>query len=600
MCGISGIASTEEVAAFRRDPLAALSHRGPDGGRIQSWKGERSSWTIAHTRLSIVDLSDAGLEPMPNEDNTLFLAFNGEIYNYPELRKLCESRGHRFRSSMDGEVIVHLWEDEGEKALDRLNGIFGIAIADARTGEVFLARDPVGVKPLFYCASSEGTLSFASEMAALKATGADLGPPDLVALAQFLTFLWVPHPRTPHTNVKAIEPGTVMRWDLGSISTRRYAPRLEPSVDPAPMLPHDAVKELERVFWAAVDRQLMADVPVGLMVSGGVDSSLIWKAAGEGITRGFCIEWPASSTSERLGEDTDAVKTLERRFGTPVTYIPGRVRPHLLSTSGDLFADPAFELTRQIAESATKHGFKVLLSGQGGDELFGGYRRHLVARWIDRVPRGRKVAFIEKMLRALPPTGQVKMEYAARVAHAMAERDPFCAYMHLCSYSTARDRARALDCSEREVADHVVWSTHREIFDSLPGELSFFRRAITLDLSIYLPGLGLAYVDRAGMASGVEIRVPWLDLELLRWSLTLPDELFVRKRQGKWLSKALAAEKLGSDIAFRPKRGFAAPQDRLETGDQPGGERGYRQGQYFTVAVGLLKRFIAEDGQRAI
>ena len=249
---------------------------------------------------------------MANEDGSLFMVFNGEIYNSPELRRLCEAKGHQFRSTMDGEVILHLWEMEGAACMARLNGIFAVAIADARTGEVVLARDPLGVKPLFYSKGADDTLWFASELAALRASGAPLGGFDVVALAQFLSFLWVPDPRTPFEGAKSLEPGQALRWAPdGSTALFATARRSYP-LRAGGWSPGST--EVRERFLEAARRQLLADVPIGLMASGGVDSGLIWWATKDRISQAYTIEWPTADDFEGLDDDRRAVVELEARL----------------------------------------------------------------------------------------------------------------------------------------------------------------------------------------------------------------------------------------------------------------------------------------------
>jgi asparagine synthase (glutamine-hydrolysing) len=342
----------------------------------------------------------------------------------------------------------------------------------------------------------------------------------------------------------------------------------------------------------AASRQLLSDVPIGLMASGGVDSGLLWWAAREGIDRAYTIRWAGHDDPEKLGDDLHAVTTLQGRFGTPTDYVPGEAANDIVPPSGDLFADPAYGLTRLIARRARDDGHTVLLSGQGGDELFGGYRRHATARLLT-VRTGAVGEALDRQLKRLQ-SRRVGIEYLARLARASAERDPFCAYMHLCSYSTARDRAEVLGCTEDEVSNDVVWQRHREVYENLPAEISFLRRVMAVDLAVYLPGLGLAYADRGGMESGVEIRVPWLDLELVRWSLTLPDDALVRWGRGKWIPKELARGALGEHLSRRPKRGFAAPASRVRQ-EQDHGARAFRQGAYFARARRTLQTYLDED-----
>lgn len=585
MCGIAGLISTSGPRAVA-DP--GLRHRGPDGSGHLNVHLPMGSASLFHERLAIQDPSPAGAQPFVSADGSLILVFNGEIYNYPALRRECEVDGAVFRSGMDGEAILHLWVKHGVNTLSRLNGIYGIVVADTTTGEVVLARDPLGVKPLFVVQNGED-LWFASELSGLRRMGAPLGGPDTVALAQFLTFLWVPQPNTPYQKAVSLLPGGVLTWRAGSVSSSRVTyTALESRSGGSP-----EVEVGERVR-SAVRRQLLSDVPVGLMASGGVDSSLVWWAGAESLERAFTIDWPTDFGGERLSEDAVAVRKLEQRFRNPVTYLSGAdADPVVLPPSGDLFADPAYELTRLIAKSAREDGIKVLLAGQGADELFGGYRRHTVARAIERIRLGRSGRFAERAL-GFAATGGVGVEYAARLSRALAQSDGFAAYMQLCSYSTAEERAQSLDCMTSEVADEIVWAQHRAAFESQPAGASFLRKVLGVDQDVYLPGLGLAYMDRAGMEFGVEIRVPWLDLELVAWSRTLPDGKLVRRGRGKWLTKELASEVLGRQLAHRPKRGFAAPARVVYRGGHGLGQRGHRQGSYFARARQILDAHLAE------
>lgn len=591
MCGLAGLLSPAPTDPF---PDPCLQHRGPDArGRSVIAIGGGGTADLVHERLAVQDLSDLGSQPFASTDGRLVLVYNGEIYNYPELRRECEARGDVFRSDMDGEVVLHLWAREGVQALNRLNGIYALAVVDTANGEVVLARDPLGVKPLFI-APDGPRLWFASEISALRRMGAPLGSPDTTGLAQFLTFLWVPQPHTPHSGVTSLQPGEVVVWRDGAVergAAVRYVGAESTGVG------RGLLEEVRKQVQAASRRQLLSDVPIGLMASGGVDSSLLWWAAGDGLSRAYTIEWAHEAGTEGLAEDASAVRQLEGRFRTPTTYLPGEdAEPVLLPPSGDLFADPAYELTREIARAAQVDGCKVLFAGQGGDEVFGGYRRHMVASTLERVRLGQTGRVLERGL-ARAANGRVGVEYAGRLSRAMAERDPLSAYMQLCSYSTARERAQALDCTESEVADDVVWAQHRLAYERQPASASFLRKVMTVDQEVYLPGLGLAYTDRAGMEFGVEVRVPWLDLDLVAWAKGLPDEALVRRGRGKWLTKALAERELGPELAHRPKRGFAAPARLVHRGRHERGERGHRQGSYFARARQVLDAHLAQEGR---
>lgn len=590
MCGIAGHAGPRGVWSPHR-ALAALAHRGPDATGADDM--QRGDWSchIAQTRLAINDLTDSGNQPLYNEDETLALVFNGEIYNSPDLRRYCEAKGHTFRSRSDGEVILHLWEDEGPAALRRLNGIFAFALQDRRDGTLVLVRDPLGVKPLFWSAES-GSLWFASELRALKAAGAPVGSPNVVALAQFLTFLWIPDPRTPHSNAHSLPPGTMLTWREGSHRLEKYADLIADSAGEPTLTLEVAEGEFRGRFEEAVGRQMLSDVPVGIMASGGIDSSLLWWAAKDRLTSAYTIDWSGETGGEGLHEDTDAVRLLAQHFGTPVSYVPGAaVDIESLPRSGDLFADPAVDLCRQIAEEAHAQGHKVLLSGQGGDELLGGYRRHLLGPVAARIPAGSLGRWTAALLAKTSSTS-VSVEYASRLALSASKGDALSSYMVLCSYSDAADRAAALGVSSTEVTDDVVWEAHRSMFEKTSPDWSLLRRFRALDVAVYMPGLGLAYADRSGMQHSVEVRVPWLDLDLVRWALRLPDEALIRDRKGKHLSRALAAQVLPDLIASRPKRGFGAPARLLPQAAQ-GSSRGFRQGRYLNSARAMVNRWIA-------
>jgi asparagine synthase (glutamine-hydrolysing) len=586
MCGLAGHIGRRPVAVLGDGVLDALQHRGPDAQCAERCIAADVTADLAFARLAIVDLSDAGQQPMSTADGRFTMVFNGEIYNSPGLRRECERSGHRFRSSMDGEVILHMWETEGPSALQRLNGIFALAMLDTATGELFLARDPLGVKPLVY-AEAHGELWFASELRALLAMRPPTGGADLVALAQFLSFLWIPDPRTPYAGIRSIEPGTVLRWTPAGSKTSRYCAPLHPSESPQAIRPEHAVEELRSRFASAVRRQLLSDVPIALMASGGVDSSLIWWAAGEGVERAYTIEWADTTGDERLSEDTATVRALSELLGTPVTYVAGEQVSDSRPRAGDLFADPAHDLARAISRQACEDGFKVLLSGQGGDELFAGYARHRMAPFLPQLRFG---AIGKAAEHTISRRGKsLRAEYMTRIARAASERDPFASYMQMCTYSTAADRARVLGCSEAEVSNDTVWQRHRAVYETLPAGASFLRKAMALDLAVYLPGLGLAYNDRASMEHGVEVRVPWLDLDLVRWSLTLPDSVLIRGRTTKWLPKQLAGRVVSPQVAQRAKRGFAAPAHHVAPGRTPG-TRGFRQGRYFALATSILEQ----------
>jgi asparagine synthase (glutamine-hydrolysing) len=576
MCGIAG------ALGFDLETREVLRHRGPDAfGRVDL-ETPAGKVSLLHSRLAIVDLSSNGEQPISDEKGRFVVVFNGEIYNHLELRRLCESRGHRFRSRMDGETIVHLWEDEGPACLARLNGIFAICVVDTTTGEMFLARDPFGVKPLFVAEEGDGIV-FASEPSTLLELGVSGGGTDVVALAQFLAFLWIPAPRTQYKNIRALLPGRVTRYRRGETPRTTVFNLPLPTADmqtgqrlsPATDMFNDLLRR-------SVGAQLLGDVPVGIMASGGIDSSLLWVLGERALDPVFTIEW--DSSAEGSNEDAVAVRAIAAKSPvTSPTFISGDATSFRYNlSSGDLFADPAYELTRQISSRARNLGCKVLLSGQGGDEIFGGYRRHLVANLLDRYPKC--AGDIAKRL--IAPAAARAGEYPSRLGTALTHRDPLRRYLELCTYSDSRDRSRILGVSESEVSDDVVLASHRSLWDALDPKLSYLRKCLALDLAIYLPGLGLSYVDRASMEFGVEVRVPFLDLDLVRWSFTLPDQLLVKNMRGKVVPTNLAKQ-LVPVAANRKKRGFGAPASSVAVKDTASA-KGFRQSNYLTLATSIL------------
>lgn len=562
MCGLAGVVtSSYDVARPRFD----LSHRGPDG---ETWlRVGEDDWSghLYHSRLTINDLTDAGKQPMRSRCGSgVVLCFNGEIYNSPDLRRECEARGHRFQSDMDGEVILHLYEDFGVRAFERLNGIFAISIMEA-SGKLVLARDAIGVKPLFY-RELEGGVAFASEPQELRHEFGETTW-DVRALAAFLTFLWVPAPWTAFTEIRALRPGEVLQWHPGArqplISTGSHALAVPQELEPVKS-PARAGTEVGELLDRAVSRQLLSDVPIGLMASGGTDSTLIWHSCREIADVGFTIRETAGI--EGLDADAQAASRYASDYGLRHRMLePAANVLDDFAATGDLLADPAFSLTKSISAKARMTGVPVLFSGQGADEVMGGYRRHSAAVALDRFPDKATQLAARVARRSRHP---IRAEYGRRLYTAATCVDPFKRYSHLYRYANADTRARILDVPVSEVSDDVVFSEHRNAWEDLPRSWAFSKKAITLDLMVYLPGLGLSYVDRASMSQGVEIRVPWLDHDLVAWSLAQSESSLVGVRQRKIPARWLSEHRLPAYIWDRPKAGFAVAAERLLQEDE--------------------------------
>ena len=385
MCGIVGKAYVDASRPVSDELLArmcsAIVHRGPDDeGRVV-----RGSAGLAMRRLQVIDL-EGGAQPMANEDGTVWLVFNGEIYNHRELRRELEGQGHVFRTRSDTEAILHLYEEEGLDCMRRLHGMFAFAIWDERCQRLLLARDRVGKKPLYYSWAGQA-LTFASELGALLEDAEVERQLDATAIDEYLTYLFVPHPRTPYRDVKKLPAGSYAVLESGELRVERYW-----EVEYRPLAPPPSFEEAsERVaslLRDAVACRLEADVPIGAFLSGGLDSTLVTALMRQlaGDVRTFAIGFEDASYSE-LGAARAAAAALGTRHEEHVVgYDVRDLLPELLTHFGEPFADssaiPVYHLSRVTRQSVT-----VALSGDGGDEVFGGYRRYVARGWADRYNR---------------------------------------------------------------------------------------------------------------------------------------------------------------------------------------------------------------------
>jgi asparagine synthase (glutamine-hydrolysing) len=535
---------------------ATIVHRGPDEQGIDI----RDGVALGARRLSIIDVAE-GHQPLFNEDETVRLVFNGEIYNYRELRESLLERGHRFRSATDGEVLVHLWEEEGSDFLRRVNGMFAFALFDARQRRLLLARDRLGIKPLFYAATG-GHLVFGSEVKAVLAAGLVERQIDLDALAQFLAWEYVPAPDTLFRDIKKLWPGHCLSVDLetGRQDCESYwdVSRIQPGVDESRRAEEWEAAVDEQVR-KSVQRQLVSDVPLGAFLSGGVDSSLVVSAMGPAST--FSIGFDEESYNELPWSETVA-----DHLG--VTHTTEVIRPDVVDLFeklmhfmddpiGDFSIFPTYLVSRLARRSVT-----VALSGDGGDELFGGYETYvaqLKARTYAKIPGVLRAAAVEPLLKALPPRPEKKgllnkakrfvegLEHDERLAHAR--------WRLFVGESLRRSlfTAEALNEVRTSSSRHVL-----DLFDEAGGrdEIS---RCLYVDMKSYLVDNCLVKVDRMSMACSLEARVPLLDHELVELALRIPAEHKVRGDATKPLLKRVAARHVPAECVYRPKEGFSIP-----------------------------------------
>jgi asparagine synthase (glutamine-hydrolysing) len=551
MCGIAGVAGwgTDRAGAMRR-MRACLVHRGPDS------EGEHVSEAVALgvRRLRIIDLT-AGDQPQSNEDGSVWTVFNGEIYNFLELRSELLARGHILRTDhSDTEVIPHLYEDLGPAFVERLHGMFALAVWDARTRTLLLARDRMGKKPVLYYATSEG-IAFASEHAALLAGGRPDIAVDPDAIRLYLRLGYVPDPHDAFAGVAKLPPAHTLIWRDGHVEVRPYwSPEvpIDASVDEA-----DAVERVRELLRDAVARRLIADVPLGAFLSGGLDSSAIvaTMASLTDRVRTFTIGFQEGAFSELAH-----ARRIAERFGTEhhelvVEPSATSVVPQLVRHYGEPFADSSALPTFCLSQ-ATRAQVTVALNGDGGDETFGGYDRYLAARAAAIVPRA--VAASLSVASALIPRGASRMTERARRLLAALPRSPGERYLEWIGlFSTAQldDLLEPAFRSATQAADDEVVGAAEALFRQ-HDPLTAAQRC---DIAYYLPGDLLPKVDIASMANSLEVRSPLLDHRLVALMLAVPPEIRVRRGERKRVL-ALAMEGiLPRETLRRRKQGFGVP-----------------------------------------
>ena len=567
MCGIVGYSGAFEEAALHSG-LLALSHRGPDDSGLHVDK--TAGIGLGHTRLSILDLSPLGHQPMLSGDGHVALTFNGEIYNLKELRKELEAKGHRFRGHSDTEVLLNLYLDQGEAMLPRLNGIFAFALWDGREGALLVARDGLGVKPLYYAKSPQG-FAFASEIKALL----PLLPPgrelDVASLHRYLGFLWCPGDGTPIQSVRKLQPGEAMVIRQGRIQRRWTWYRL----------PGFGMKAVEsgKSNWVAgtashlrqaVHRQMVADVPVGAFLSGGLDSSAVAAFARElnPEIRCFTIEMAGGQEAGAV-DDLPYAKQVAKHLGVSldvVTIDAGQMAGDLermVTQLDEPLADPAPLNVLYISRLARQQGMKVLLSGAGGDDLFTGYRRHyalLLEKWWRWMPGGIRTG-LEKAASRLDQRHAWARRLAKLFNGASLDGDASIANYFLWARETDLSALYAPEVRAQLQGTQAV-EPLMDFLASAPVGLSRLERMLLLEQRFFLADHNLIYTDKMSMAAGVETRVPFLDLDLVEFAARIPPIYKQRGGTGKWVLKKAMEPYLPRDAIYRPKTGFGAPLRR--------------------------------------
>ena len=559
MCGIAGfVESSGTPSPFGPDQSRALvhrmcdviRHRGPDDEGV--WVNEGVA--LGMRRLSIIDLS-TGHQPIHNEDQTVWIVFNGEIYNFRELRLELEGAGHRFYTSTDTEVIVHAYEQWGKGAIARLRGMFGLAIWDTRSRTLLVARDRIGIKPMYY-ATVHGRLYFGSELKSL------LEAPDLprdldaAALDHYLSFLYTPRDGSIFKSVRKLPPGHLMTWSGGRLEIEQYWQM--PATETFTGSEQEAVQQLRAVLSDAVRSHMISDVPLGAFLSGGVDSSLIVGLMSElssARVKTFSIGF-----DEPAFDELEHARRVADHFGTDHHELVVKpdgvgILDQLISHFDEPFADSSAIPTWYVSEMARRH-VTVVLSGDGGDELFGGYDRYLPHPHVAAFDR-----YSPRALRRVAALAAERLPHGARGKNFLRHvgRDERGRYLDAIRFFGADEKPALLTPELRRAIDGPDAETRlARHFDRL-APLPWASQMMRFDAETYLPEDILTKVDRMSMAHSIESRVPLLDNDVINFAATLPAGMKIKNGRRKHVLKEVAATLLPRDVLDRKKQGFGVP-----------------------------------------
>jgi asparagine synthase (glutamine-hydrolysing) len=558
MCGIAGILKMATDAMVDAQTIhhmcQTIIHRGPDDEGVYVKGGVG----LGMRRLSIIDVS-GGRQPIHNEDKTVWVVFNGEIYNFRELRAELERAGHRFYTNSDTEVIVHLYEDLGSDFVLKLRGMFAIALYDERRRCLVLARDRLGKKPLHYSVVGDQFL-FGSEIKSLLAVAPELAEVDQEAIVQYFYFGYILDPATAFRAIRKLPPGFLLEFSNGQTTVRRYWD--VPTYGIAgPKSEEEYLEELEHQLDEAVRMRLISDVPLGALLSGGVDSSMIVALMARASSRPVKT-FTIGFTREDFNE-ARAARMVSERFGTEHQELVlepqiGETLQHLSRSLEEPFADSSILPTYYVSRLTRQH-VTVALAGDGGDELFAGYERYatdLRRRVFDWIPRWTGQCYRDYVYPRLPSTAFGR-RFLFNISLPPRDR-----YLDGLSFLPACHRERGLFSDEfLDSCCGAVAPLHsfQSYFDNAPADKQL-SRLLYLDTKTYLPGDILTKVDRMSMAASLEVRAPILDHHVVEWAARLPENLKFRDGRGKYLLRKLAARVgVPQEVLNRPKQGFALP-----------------------------------------
>jgi len=563
MCGICGIVEFGRQSDIPRDIVHRMNqtmiHRGPDDGGVFVGPGVG----LGHRRLSIIDLA-GGHQPMSNEDGTIWVLLNGEIYNYPELRAELLQRGHKFATKSDTEAIVHLYEDLGEGCFAKLRGMFSIAIWDSRCRKLVLARDRVGKKPLFYAADRERIL-FGSELKALLAGDSLSRKMDEQALSDYFSFGYIPAPKTIYRSVRKVMPGHYLvaaadgtretcYWDLSFAKVRQQSEE-------------EWGEQLRHEICEATRVRLMSDVPLGAFLSGGIDSSSVvammshlMKRAVTTCSIGFQEEKYNESEYARQVSTLFSTEHHEEIVEPNAMDIVDKLAWHYDEPFADSSAIPTYYVSKIARSQVT-----VALGGDGGDESFAGYRRYKLDYYENRlrshVPAALRQGLFGPLGRWYPAMAWAPRIFRAKATFESLSRSPLEGYFNSISYFRPNDKARLFTADFRkQLGAYDSLDLFRHYYDQADTE-DPLSKIQYVDIKTYLTDDILTKVDRASMAVSLEVRAPLLDHKLLEFAASMPSSLKLRNGTGKYILKKSLEPVLPRNILYRPKQGFAIPLD---------------------------------------
>lgn len=578
MCGIVGAINWGDAISLER-MNDAQRHRGPDDGGQWETRLSDGTWIgLGSRRLSIRDLSPAGHMPMSTPDGRCTIVYNGEVYNYPELRSRLEAAGYIFRSHSDTEAVLYLYHQLGPDCVKHLNGMFAFAVWDREREQLFMARDQLGIKPFYY--SWRGNkFAFASEIKALLELPDQNRDLNLEALHEYLTFLWVPDPLTMFDGVSKLPAGYSAIYRRGKLELSRYWDLQLPEAGHTfPCREADLAAELRERFTDIVQRQMVSDVPLGAFLSAGIDSTCIVAAmsrVSDRPIRTFTITFPSRyRNSTNFFDDAAVARRTAKHLGCIHTEIEtepnvAELLPRLVWQMDEPIADPAILTCYLVNREARNNNITVLLAGNGGDELFAGYRKylaHFVGQRYRMIPGFMRRRIIEPVISGLPTFSGHSVGRYVHFAKKMARSGSLPPQERFIKHSEYLSDEQKLNLYSAPLRDQLSGinprDRHFEHFREVE-HADFLNQMLYVDTKTFLVSLNLTYNDKMSMANSVEVRVPFLDKDLVQWAMSnVPPKLKLHGRGTKHILRQSMLDFLPQEVLRQPKAGFGAPVDQ--------------------------------------